>query len=259
MPNHATGRHAAVIAQRFMHIVRGPRAGVHVVLLGVCSLIAACGSGGGGGGGSSGGSDGGTPMPDIEGPRVSLRLSHEMFINPNDQLTATFTFTEPVSGFTATDVYLVGGTSGALTAINATTYQLPITASGDSGSDIIIHVRSNAAQDAAGNSSIALSHVFYVAIAYAPWATAAGRDTAGVWADLPINGNGINMTQRFRLMSAITHQLGSPTDEIGRTVDETMHQVALTKGYWIADSECSQGIWKAVTGSNPSQDRKSVV
>ncbi|GDY14946.1 hypothetical protein LBMAG53_38240 [Planctomycetota bacterium] len=80
------------------------------------------------------------------------------------------------------------------------------------------------------------------------WATEAGKDQYGTWADLTVGG----VTQRMRLIKAGTFQMGSPADEAGRYGDETQHQVTLTKDYWLGDSEVTQGLWQAVVGNNPA-------
>ena len=49
-----------------------------------------------------------------------------------------------------------------------------------------------------------------------------------------------------------TFLMGSPDDEEGRDVDETQHEVTLTRGYWLAKTECTQEQWESVMGSNPS-------
>jgi len=49
-----------------------------------------------------------------------------------------------------------------------------------------------------------------------------------------------------------TFTMGSPTDEPGRYINETQHQVTLTKGYYMQTTEVTQGQWEAVMGSNPS-------
>jgi sulfatase modifying factor 1 len=47
--------------------------------------------------------------------------------------------------------------------------------------------------------------------------------------------------------------MGSPSDEVDREEDEILHEVTLTRGFWLADTACTQGLWRAVTGQNPSQ------
>ncbi len=47
--------------------------------------------------------------------------------------------------------------------------------------------------------------------------------------------------------------MGSPSSESGRDDDETQHRVRISKDYWIGETEVTQGLWKAVMGSNPSR------
>ena len=46
--------------------------------------------------------------------------------------------------------------------------------------------------------------------------------------------------------------MGSPTSERGRDADEVQHEVVLTRGFFLAETECTQGQWEAVMGGNPS-------
>ena len=46
--------------------------------------------------------------------------------------------------------------------------------------------------------------------------------------------------------------MGSPEREEGRKDNETQHRVTLTKGFWMAKTECTQGKWEGVMGTNPS-------
>ncbi|MEM7697136.1 MAG: SUMF1/EgtB/PvdO family nonheme iron enzyme [Verrucomicrobiota bacterium] len=46
--------------------------------------------------------------------------------------------------------------------------------------------------------------------------------------------------------------MGSPETEELRRNDEVQHLVILTKGFWLAKTECTQGQWESVMGSNPS-------
>jgi sulfatase modifying factor 1 len=48
-------------------------------------------------------------------------------------------------------------------------------------------------------------------------------------------------------------EMGSPADEPGRWGGrEEQVKVKLTKGFWIAETECTQKQWMAIMGSNPS-------
>jgi formylglycine-generating enzyme required for sulfatase activity len=48
--------------------------------------------------------------------------------------------------------------------------------------------------------------------------------------------------------------MGSPTSEPDRDADdEVQHEVVLTRGFFIAETECTQGQWEKVMGENPSE------
>jgi formylglycine-generating enzyme required for sulfatase activity len=48
--------------------------------------------------------------------------------------------------------------------------------------------------------------------------------------------------------------MGSPENEEGRYDNEgPRHEVTLSRGYWMFDTPCTQALWEAVTGKNPSQ------
>ena len=86
------------------------------------------------------------------------------------------------------------------------------------------------------------------AMDFSKWSSAHGSDQYGSWADLVLNG----ITQRFRLIHPGTFIMGSPPDEKGRGDFETPHSVVITRGYWMADSDCTQALWLAMMGANPS-------
>ena len=46
--------------------------------------------------------------------------------------------------------------------------------------------------------------------------------------------------------------MGSPDSEEERDSDETQHEVVLSQGFFMAETECTQGQWEMVMGSNPS-------
>ena len=46
--------------------------------------------------------------------------------------------------------------------------------------------------------------------------------------------------------------MGSPEDEADSLDDETQHRVTLTRGFWMAKTETTQGQWERVMGENPS-------
>ncbi|WP_300438328.1 formylglycine-generating enzyme family protein [Zoogloea sp.] len=82
------------------------------------------------------------------------------------------------------------------------------------------------------------------------WAQEFGRDIHGLYADADIAG----ATQRFRYIEPGEFVMGSPDTEPERFDDEgPQHRVCLTEGFWLAETACSQAVWGAVMGSNPSQ------
>lgn len=81
------------------------------------------------------------------------------------------------------------------------------------------------------------------------WATAAGRDDYGLWAEITIKG----VTQRLRYVPAGAFVMGSPENEYGRDKDEPQVRVTLTQSFWLADTECTQAFWSAVRGAEDSR------
>jgi len=77
-----------------------------------------------------------------------------------------------------------------------------------------------------------------------------GDDRYGLWIDVVIGGP----VQRFRWIEPGEFLMGSPDTEPARNTDEgPQHVVRLTEGFWLAETACSQAVWAAVTGSNPSR------
>ena len=75
-----------------------------------------------------------------------------------------------------------------------------------------------------------------------------GEDQYGLWNDISYKG----VTQRFRWIKPGSFLMGSPESETGRSDNETQHPVTLSRGYWLADTACTQAFWLAVRGENPS-------
>jgi formylglycine-generating enzyme required for sulfatase activity len=81
------------------------------------------------------------------------------------------------------------------------------------------------------------------------WATAAGSDGYGMWASFRVG----EVEQRMRWIEPGTFMMGSPSDEPGWLDREgPQHEVTLTQGYWMAETPCTQALWEAVMGANPS-------
>jgi formylglycine-generating enzyme required for sulfatase activity len=49
--------------------------------------------------------------------------------------------------------------------------------------------------------------------------------------------------------------MGSPPDEPGRGSDETLHQVTISKSFYMQTTLVTQGQWRKVRGSNPSTNK----
>jgi len=88
------------------------------------------------------------------------------------------------------------------------------------------------------------------------WASAMGRDRFGLWAEIaiePDTGGGQSVIQRLRWCPPGRFLMGSPDDEPERFADEgPRHPVTLRAGYWLFDTPCTQALWEALMGGNPS-------
>ena len=57
---------------------------------------------------------------------------------------------------------------------------------------------------------------------------------------------------RFRLLRPVSFAMGSPGEESGREVYELLHDVRLTRPFYLAETEITQAQWMTVMGENPS-------
>jgi formylglycine-generating enzyme required for sulfatase activity len=73
-------------------------------------------------------------------------------------------------------------------------------------------------------------------------------DQYGLRAEISIQGVAIGL----RWIWPGVFQMGSPPSEKGRSDEETQHEVILTRGFWLAETACTQALWEAVMGENPS-------
>ena len=82
------------------------------------------------------------------------------------------------------------------------------------------------------------------------WASGWGQDRYGVFVEFTLQ----EITQRLRWVPPGRFWMGSPEEEPGRYDNEgPQHQVTLTQGYWLFDTPCTQALWVAVRGNNPSR------
>lgn len=86
------------------------------------------------------------------------------------------------------------------------------------------------------------------------WASGWGQDCHGVFVEFTLQ----EVTQRLRWIPPGRFWMGSPEDEPGRYKDEgPRHQVTFKQGYWLFDTPCTQALWEAVMGDNPSRFQSS--
>ena len=82
------------------------------------------------------------------------------------------------------------------------------------------------------------------------WATTYERDAYGPYAELAIEGQPV----RLRWIPGGVYTIGSPVEEAGHEEDEPqIPGITISRGFWLADSECTQALWQAVMGVNPSR------
>jgi formylglycine-generating enzyme required for sulfatase activity len=87
------------------------------------------------------------------------------------------------------------------------------------------------------------------------WASGVGTDRSGTFADIDFNaGRGKIVSQRLRLVPSGKFRMGSPDGEPGRYSDERpRHAVTIDEAFWLFDTPCTQALWEAVMGDNPSR------
>jgi formylglycine-generating enzyme required for sulfatase activity len=82
------------------------------------------------------------------------------------------------------------------------------------------------------------------------WAEAWGGDEHGAW----VTYRDGEVVQRMRWIPPGKFWMGSPEDEEGRFADEgPRHEEVIPRGFWMFDTPCTQALWEAVMGKNPSQ------
>ncbi|WP_320044624.1 Ig-like domain-containing protein [uncultured Desulfobacter sp.] len=120
-------------------------------------------------------------------------------------VTYTFTFSEAVTGFTADDVDVTGGSKGAFTAVSGTVYTLVVAPDAGSTTDITVDVAADVAVDAAGNSNTAATQSVQAVDTQAP--------TVAITDDTPGTATG-DVTYTFTFSEAVT---GFTADDVGVT------------------------------------------
>ena len=107
------------------------------------------------------------------------------------------------------------------------------------------------------------------------WASAIGRDKYGLWAEFTIEGKAAKpptkraarkkksappkvplgpVRQRLRWIPPGRFLMGSPPEEEGRySYEGPQHEVTIAEGFWMFDTPCTQALWEALMGENPSE------
>ncbi|MBF0624722.1 MAG: formylglycine-generating enzyme family protein [Magnetococcales bacterium] len=82
-----------------------------------------------------------------------------------------------------------------------------------------------------------------------------GQDAYGLWVRIDLSLDEARpVSQRLRWIPPGRFLMGSPEDEPGRYEDEgPQHEVTFEKGFWLFDTPCTQALWQAVMGDNPSR------
>ncbi|MBL8481686.1 MAG: formylglycine-generating enzyme family protein, partial [Rhodocyclaceae bacterium] len=81
------------------------------------------------------------------------------------------------------------------------------------------------------------------------WASDPRKDRYGVYAELRVQ----DVVQRMRRIAPGRLMMGSPAHEPERFLKELQHEVVLSAPFWLADTACTQALWQAVTGTDPSR------
>jgi len=92
------------------------------------------------------------------------------------------------------------------------------------------------------------------------WASEWGQDSYGVFIAFSLG----EVTQRLRWIPPGRFPMGSPEVETRGLAradyekgwferEQPRHTVYLTRGFWLADTPCTQALWDAVMDANPSR------
>jgi formylglycine-generating enzyme required for sulfatase activity len=162
-----------------------------------------------------------------------------------------------IAGLEKSDILVENGTALGWRRRNAKLYDLQIRCDNVPGA-VRVTVPAGCCTNADGEP-LAGDVVAELPIAWAPWATDIRRShfiVRGRWAPtasllLSAPGDPV-VAMEFIWISPGTWWMGSKDEAPSHQPNETWHKVTLTKGYWIATTECTQAQWEAVMGSNPS-------
>ena len=90
----------------------------------------------------------------------------------------------------------------------------------------------------------------------AAWYDHSGTDQYGRWVSFSVpTADGTLVTQRMRWIPPDSFLRGSPPGEEGRfdRLEGPQREVTIAEGFWLFDTPCTQALWEAVMGDNPSR------
>ena len=76
-----------------------------------------------------------------------------------------------------------------------------------------------------------------------------GRDKYGLWMAITYK----DVRQVMRWIRPGTFMMGFPESEVRS--NKYQHQVTLSEGFWLAETTCTQELWKDAMGNNPSTSK----
>ncbi|HLP80179.1 MAG TPA: Ig-like domain-containing protein, partial [Acidobacteriota bacterium] len=151
-----------------------------------------------------------TQTVDTLAPTLSISDDEVGVANiPGADVEYTFTFSQAVTGFTAGDIDVVGGSKGSLISESATVYKMNITPTASSTTNMTVDVNADVAVDANSNGNIAASQVTQAVDTLAPTVTITD-DEAGV---ANIAGGDVQFT--FTFSQAVTGFAAGDIDVVG--------------------------------------------
>lgn len=80
------------------------------------------------------------------------------------------------------------------------------------------------------------------------WASEWGQDQYGLWQAFTYK----NIRHTFRWIPPGTFMMGAPANEAGGVSWGSLHQVMLSKGFWVGETTVTQALWQVVMDTNPS-------
>jgi formylglycine-generating enzyme required for sulfatase activity len=87
------------------------------------------------------------------------------------------------------------------------------------------------------------------------WAVDFGSDSYGLYSVFEVapEKKGAPVLQKMRWIPPGRFLMGSAEGrDYGRGNESPEHEVVITQGYWMFDTPCTQGLWTALMGDNPS-------